>query len=82
MHGKTSATTGPAPISERMAGVSAVVLESPRSRVSIEIERMTRGPAKVSVRIDGDDSGAVAVEVFNVYEALIRNVNKLEPEEK
>jgi hypothetical protein len=79
---QTPDTTGPMPTADRMTGVSAVVIETPRPRVSIEIERMTKGPAKVSVRIDGDDSEAVAQEVFRIYEGLIQGVNGLEPEGK
>ncbi len=56
---------------EKLSGTSAVVVESPRARVSIEIERMSKGPAKVSVRVDGDDSESVAREALHIYGALV-----------
>lgn len=74
----TPDTSGPMSKSDRVAGVSAVIVESPRPRVSIEIERMTKGPAKVSVRIDGDSSTAVAEETFSVYSQLTAQLAALE----
>jgi membrane protein implicated in regulation of membrane protease activity len=71
-------TSGPLPKSEKLIGTSAIVVESPRSRVSVEIERMTRGPAKVSVRIDGEDSDAVAEEVLAIYAHMLVEVAAIE----
>lgn len=62
-------------MAEKKSGTSAVVIESPRARVSVEIERMTRGPAKVSVRVDGEDSEAAAREALRIYGALVNGVN-------
>lgn len=50
------------------------MIEQPRSRVSVEIERMTKGPAKVSVRIDGDDSIQVAAEALATYQNLVNDL--------
>lgn len=66
---------------DRLSGTSAVVVEAPRARISIEIERMARGPAKVSIRVDGDDIDSVAEEVYAAYERLTAKVDKLTPEE-
>lgn len=54
------------------------MLETSRARVSIEIERMTKGPAKVSVRVDGDDSNAAALEALQVYEDMIIRIAEIE----
>lgn len=75
---QTPDTTGPMPTAERMTGASAVVIESPRPRVSVEIERMSKGPAKVSVRIDGEDSEVVGREALKIYASLAYAVEKLE----
>lgn len=69
-------TTGTS-VSSPANGV-AVVLETSRARVSIEIERMTKGPAKVSVRVDGDDSNAAALEALQVYEDMIIRIAEIE----
>lgn len=74
-------TTGRESKSEKLAGTSAIVMEMPRARVSIEIERMVRGPAKVSIRVDGDNIDSVAEEVYAAYERLTAKVDKLTPEE-
>lgn len=57
---------------------SAILVEAPRSRVSVEVERMARGPAKVTVRIDGDNSEAVAQEVLSIYQLMVREVSTIE----
>ena len=72
--------TGPRSKSEKLAGASAVVVELPRSRVTVEVERMSRGPAKVSIRIDGEDSDACAAEALGVYTRMTEAVNALEPQ--
>lgn len=61
-----------------MNETSTVVIEQPRARVSVEIERMSRGPAKVSVRVDGDDSQAIADEALKTYEDMIGRIAKIE----
>jgi hypothetical protein len=71
-------TSGPLPKSEKLTGTSAIVVESPRSRVSVEIERMTRGPAKISVRVDGEDSDAIAGEVLAIYAHMLVEVAAIE----
>lgn len=50
--------------------IPVLYTEAPRARVSIEIERMTKGPPKVSVRIDGDDSDAAADEAIRIYNRM------------
>lgn len=39
---------------------------------------MTRGPAKVSVRIDGDDAEAASQEALKIYGSMILAVADLE----
>lgn len=63
-------------------GGGAVVIEVPRSRVSVEIERLARGPAKVSIRVDGDDLGATADEAFEAYKNVVARVDKLFADEE
>jgi hypothetical protein len=43
---------------------------------------MTKGPAKVSVRIDGDDSKAAAEEAFQVYYWLVKQVEVFNADEE
>jgi hypothetical protein len=50
--------------------------------VSVEIERMTKGPAKVSVRIDGDDSEDVAAEALAIYQNLVTNLELFSTDEE
>lgn len=50
--------------------IPVLYTEAPRARVSIEIERMTKGPPKVSVRIDGGDSDAAADEAIRIYNRM------------
>lgn len=57
---------------------STVVLEVPRSRATVEIERMTKGPAKITVRIDGDDTEKLAEEALSIYEHLVEEVAVIE----
>lgn len=46
--------------------------------MSVEIERMTRGPAKVSVRVDGEDIDAVAMEALAVYQNMVESLDRLD----
>lgn len=39
---------------------------------------MTRGPAKVSVRVDGDDADAAAEEALRIYDMMIGRVAVIE----
>jgi hypothetical protein len=50
-------------------GDTTYVITSPR--VAIEIERMAKGPPKVSVKITGDNSESVAAEVLARYKELM-----------
>lgn len=57
---------------------TSVVVEIPRPRVSVEIETMARGPAKVTVRIDGTDAEAVSAEAFATYRSMVRALSDFE----
>lgn len=59
---------------------SAVVVEQPRARVSVEIETMARGPAKVTVRVDGDTTEEAAREALATYQSTVRELYKFEAE--
>jgi hypothetical protein len=43
---------------------------------------MTKGPAKVSVRIDGDDSEATAMEALGIYQNLVTNLDLFNADEE
>jgi len=59
-------------------GASAVVVEAPRARVSVEIETMSKGPAKVTVRVDGEYTEAVAEEALSTYQYMVRELATIE----
>lgn len=70
---------GPKSTAEKVQNTaSSIVLDAPRARVTVEIESMARGPAKVTVRVDGDDSDTTAAEAYRVYEETRNKINELE----
>lgn len=46
--------------------------------MSVEIETMARGPAKVTVRVDDDDPNVAAFEAFELYRKLVKQLAKFE----
>lgn len=46
----------------------AIAETEQRPRATVEIETMAKGPAKVTVRVDGDDPAAAALECLRVWQ--------------
>ena len=57
-----------------------MVTAPPLHRVTVEVERMSKGPAKVTVTIRGEDSEAVAAEALSRYCELIAAVAEISGE--
>lgn len=60
---------------------SGATAETPlRAKATVEIESMTKGPPKVTVRVDDDDPDTAAQECLRVYNSTVQSVVYTAPE--